>query len=133
MSLSAARADAVEVATAFADAYARGDAAAAARWLAPDVREREIAPTRIVDQRGRDAVVAELTEFLRPYGPPEILRHTVEPLGPLVRWSTRWLMRADGRSLEVEWHAFLTIQGGLVTRLDVVCSGLVPQDDERGI
>jgi hypothetical protein len=42
-------------------------------------------------------------------------------------------MRADGRSLEVEWHAFLTIQGGLVTRLDVVCSGLVPQDDERGI
>ena len=125
MSMTAATTSGLDVARAFADAYARGDAAAAAQWLAPDVQEREIVPGAIVDQRGREAVVAELRDFLRPYGPPEVLAHVVEPLGPLVRWSTRWRLRGAGEPRQVEWHAFLSVEDGLVTRLDAVCSGVV--------
>ena len=125
MSVPTANTRPLEVARAFADAYARGDAEAAAELLAPDVHEREIVPGGIVDQRGREAVVAEAVEFLRPYGQPEILAHVVEPLGPLVRWSTRWGLRGRGGTAQIEWHAFLTVENGLITRLDAVCSGVV--------
>ena len=130
MPVPATTTSSVEVARAFADAYAGGDAAGVAERLAPDVREREIVPGTVVDQQGREAVVAELEAFLRPFGAPEILRNEVEPFGPLVRWSTRWRLHRDAERLLVEWHAFLTVQDGLVTRLDVVCSGVVAEPAE---
>ncbi len=125
MSVPARVSTPLEVARAFADAYARGAAAEVAPLLALDVHEREITPDGIVDQRGRDAVIAEATTFLRPYRPPEVLDHVVEPLGHLVRWSTRWRLRSDEGAWLIEWHAYLTVAEGLITNLDVVCSGRV--------
>lgn len=126
MSVPAPVATPLDVARAFADAYARGEASAVARLLAIDVHEREITPGEIVDQRGRDAVISEATAFLRPYGPPELLSHVVEPLGHLVRWSTRWRLRSeDDASWLIEWHGYLTVREGLITDLDIVCSGRV--------
>lgn len=118
----------LDVARTFADAYARGEAPEVAPLLAADVHEREITPGEIVDQHGRDAVIAEATTFLRPYGSPEVLSHVVEPLGHLVRWSTRWRLRSDDdASWLIEWHAYVTVRDGLITNLDVVCSGRVAE------
>ncbi|HWI09478.1 MAG TPA: nuclear transport factor 2 family protein [Solirubrobacteraceae bacterium] len=127
MSVPAPVATPLDVARAFADAYARGKAPEVALLLAIDVHEREITPGGIVDQRGRDAVIAEATAFLRPYAPPEVLSHVVEPLGHLVRWSTRWRIRSNDASWLIEWHAYLTVRDGLITNLDVVCSGRVAE------
>ena len=128
MSVPAPVATPLDVARAFADAYARGESTEVARLLAIDVHEREITPGEIVDQRGRDAVIAEATAFLRPYASPEVLSHVVEPLGHLVRWSTRWRLRADDDpSWLIEWHGYLTVRNGLITNLDVVCSGRVAE------
>ena len=128
MSVPAAVATPLDVARAFADAYARGEATEVARLLAIDVHEREITPGEIVDQRGRDAVIAEATAFLRQYASPEVLSHVVEPLGHLVHWSTRWRLRTDDdASWLIEWHGYLPVRDGLITNLDVVCSGRVAE------
>ena len=127
MSVPAPVATPLDVARAFADAYARGEASEVAPLLAIDVHEREITPGGIVDQRGRDAVIAEATTFLGPYASPEVLSHAVEPLGHLVRWSTRWRLRSDDASWLIEWHGYLTVRDGLITNLDVVCSGRVAE------
>ena len=115
-----------EIARTFADAYASGDGEAAAELLHPDVHEREVVPGAIVDQVGPDAVIGEMRDFLAPYGDPEVLVHEVEPFGPKFRWTTRWRIRGGGESWLVEWHSFVTVADGLVTELDIVCSGRVP-------
>ncbi len=125
MSVAASADNAIDVARRFAEGYARGNAPEVASLLALDVHEREITPGGIVDQRGRQAVVAEATDFLRPYGRPEVLHHVVEPLGELVRWSTRWRLRSADQAWLIEWHAFLTLEDGLITKIDTVCSGRV--------
>lgn len=118
---------AVDVGRAFAQAYAAGDRVEVARLLHPSVREREIVPGAVIEQQGPDAVVQEVSEFIAAHGEPETLELRVEALGPLVSWSTRWRMGRGAAAPIVEWHAFLTVQDGLVSRIDAVCSGLVPE------
>lgn len=118
---------AVDVGRAFAEAYAAGDRARVASLLHPAVREREIMPGAVIEQHGPDAVVHEVSAFIAAHGEPETLQLRVEALGPLVSWSTRWRMGRPGASRVVEWHAFLTVEDGLVTGIDAVCSGLVAE------
>jgi hypothetical protein len=115
----------LEVARAFADAYAAGDADGAARFLDANAHEREIVPGAFVDQRGREAIIGEMTDFLAPYDPPEVLLHEVEPLGGRIRWSTRWRLTGGDGPWLVEWHSLLTVEEEQVTALDIVCSGRV--------
>jgi hypothetical protein len=117
-----------EVARAFADAYAAGDAAAIAPLLDPDAHEREVTPGTIVDQRGPEAIAGEMSAFLAPYDEPETLVHELEPLGDRFRWTTRWRLTGGDGPWLVEWHAFLTVADGVVTGLDIVCSGRVRPD-----
>lgn len=116
---------AVDVGRAFAEAYAAGDLAQVARLLHPAVREREIVPGAVIEQHGPDAVVQEVSGFIAAHGEAETLQLRVEALGPLVSWSTRWRMGRASRV--VEWHAFLTVEDGLVTGIDAVCSGMVAE------
>lgn len=117
-------ADPVEIGRAFTGAYTKGEWSSAAALLSPDVHERGLIPgVGLIELRGPDAVVAEGREFLAPYGRPEVLLDEVKPFGQLVRWSARWRLHDSVGSWLVEWHAFLTIEEGAVTALDMVCSG----------
>lgn len=118
----------LEVVRTFADAYAHGDPAPAAHLLHPDVQEKAVvAGGYEADTRGRNAVLAELEAFLAPYGRPEILHQSIEPIGPYFRWSIRWrLQKGDVISL-IDKLAFVTVEDGMITRFDVACTGRVPE------
>ncbi len=125
MSVPAPVATPLDVARAFADAYARGEASEVAPLLASDVHEREITPGGIVDQRGRDAAIAEATTFLRPAR----RRRSCPTLSNRQVTSSDgrpgWRLRSHDASSLIEWHGYLTVRDGLITNLDVVCSGRV--------
>lgn len=118
----------LEVARAFTDAYARGETASVAHLLHSQIHERAVvAGGYDVDVRGRDAYLAEIRDSLAPYQPPVILHHSVEPVGHLFRWSLRWRLSEAGNTTLIDKHAFLTIENGLVTRVDEVCTGKLPE------
>lgn len=119
---------ALEVVRTFADAYAHGDAAPAAHLLHPDVQEKAVvAGGYEVDARGRDAILAELDEFLAPYGRPEIVHQSIEPIGPYFRWSLRWRLQKGDETSLLDKLTFVTAEDGLITRFDVACTGRMPE------
>lgn len=118
----------LEVARVFTDAYARGDTASVAHLLHSQIHERAVvAGGYDVDVRGRDAYLAEIRDFLTRHQEPVILHHSVEPVGNLFRWSLRWRLHEDGNAVLIDKHAFLTIENGLITRVDEVCTGKLPE------
>ncbi|MEX2196810.1 MAG: nuclear transport factor 2 family protein [Thermoleophilaceae bacterium] len=110
---------------AFAEAYAAGDEVRLETLLAPDVRQREIAPGEIVKLRGAPEVLREAREFLAAYDSHETLAVDVERVGERVRAGTRWRLRRGDDAWIVEWWEFLTVDDGRISAIDVVCSGAV--------
>jgi hypothetical protein len=118
----------LEVIRCFADAYARGEAGSVSHLLHGRVRTRTIVAGGSEGGRlGPDAVIDEARAFLVPYGRPEILYQTVEQLGPLFHWSMRLRLQGKDETVLVERHAFLSVGNGLITNIDAVCSGKLPE------
>lgn len=110
---------------AFAEAYAAGDEHRLESLLAPDVCQREITPGEVVRLRGAAEVLREARDFRRRYDSCETVSVDVVRLGERVRAGTRWRMRRGEESWLVEWWEFLTVEGGRIIAIDVVCSGAV--------
>jgi hypothetical protein len=112
---------------AFAEAYASADYAAAEALLDPDVRYREITPSRIVETTGRTPVLDEVREFLDRYESHETLELEAARVGGRIGARTRWRLRAGGDVEVVEWCEYMTVRDGRIAALDVVCSGPMPE------
>lgn len=117
-----------EVARAFADAYVCADLEAITTLLHPEVHEKAVlAGGSDMDSRGRDAFIAGVRNFFAGYERAEVLRQTIEPVGPFFRWSARLRLQKEDHSSFYEWHAFVTIENGLIKRIDVACTGDLPE------
>lgn len=117
----------LEIAGEYARAYADGDYERVRELVTEDVFEREINPGGYVEFRGPNELIAEACEFTDKYGAPEILELAVEPAGPLVRVINRWRLRRDGEPVLCDFYELLTVEGGRVARIDLVCSGTIPE------
>jgi hypothetical protein len=120
-------ASALEIARAFASAYAEGDYDRVRELVTPDVLEREINPGGYVEFRGPDELIEEAREFTGKYGDPEVLELTVEPAGPLLRVINRWRLRREGEPVLCDFYELLSIEAGRVSQIDLVCSGTIPE------
>lgn len=118
---------ALAIAEEYARAYAEGDYERVRELVAHDVLEREINPGGYVEFRGPAELIGEAREFTGKYGDPEVLELTVEPAGPLVRVINRWRLRRDGEPVLCDFYELLTVEGDRVTRIDLVCSGTIPE------
>ena len=118
---------ALEAGTEFAHAYADGDYERVRELVASDVLEREINPRGYLELRGPDELIAEAREFTGRYGEPEVLELTIEMAGPLVRVINRWRLRREGVPALCDFYELLRVEDGRVGRIDLVCSGVVPE------
>ena len=118
---------ALEIAERYARAYADGDYERVREFVSQDVLEREINPGGYVEFRGPAELIDEAREFTGKYGDPEVLELTVEPAGPLVRVINRWRLRRDGEPVLCDFYELLTVEGDKVARIDLVCSGTIPE------
>jgi hypothetical protein len=114
----------LEVVRRFTEACAAGRPEDGAHLVHPDIRFRAlIANGAEQTVEGRDAIIAEYRAFIDHYGWPEPLHQNVEQVGSLYRWSTRWRMTKDGEASLFEWHGYMAVEDGLITRFDEVCTG----------
>jgi len=127
MTIDAQATEGLAVGRAFAEAYAAADYSAVEALLAPDVRYREITPSRVVDTTGPAAILDEEREFLARYESYETLDLDVHPVGERVAARTRWRLQRDGGTEVVEWCEYMTVRAGRITTLDAVCSGPLPE------
>ena len=118
---------ALGVAEEYARAYAEGDYERVRELVTQDVLEREINPGGYVQFRGPAELIDEAREFTGKYGDPEVLELTVEPAGPLVRVINRWRLQRDGEPVLCDFYELLTVEGGKVAQIDLVCSGTIPE------
>jgi hypothetical protein len=117
----------LDTARAFAEAYAAADYSAVEALLDPDVRYREITPSRVVETTGAAAILDELREFLDRFEGHETLELEATRLGGRVGARTRWRLRTGGDAEVVEWCEYMTVRDGRIATLDVVCSGPMPE------
>jgi ketosteroid isomerase-like protein len=127
MATRAKTADVLETGRAFADAYAAGDCSRVEVLLDPDVRYREITPSRMVDATGRAAILDEVREFLDRYDRHETLEVEAWQVGGRVGARTLWRLHRGEEIEVVEWCEYVTVRDGRITALDVVCSGPMPE------
>lgn len=120
-----------EVARRLAGAVCRGDFATLAGCLDADVRVRALIPPGFREAAGRDAGAALLRGWFATVDSIEPLTCDIGPVGGRTHLAWRLRMSRDGGHLVVEQHAFADVAGGLVTRLDVVCSGFLPEPDRQ--
>jgi ketosteroid isomerase-like protein len=115
--------DALEVGRGFAEAYARADYAGVEALLDPNVRYREITPSRVLEASGPAAILDEEREFLDRYDLHETLELAIARVGDRVGARTRWRLHRDEQVEVVEWFEYMTVQDGRIVKLDAVCSG----------
>jgi hypothetical protein len=122
---------ALEIAAEFARAYAEGDDERVRELVTADVIEREITPAGYVEFRGPDELIAERREFTSRYGEPEVLELTTESAGPLVRVINRWRHSHMVEPGLCDFYELLRVEDGRVAKIDLVCSGVVPEPEVR--
>lgn len=119
--------NATEVGRAFAAAYASADYATVEALLAPDVKYREITPSRVFEATGPGPILDEEREFLARFDGHETLELETAQIGERVFARTRWRLQRDGETEVVEWCEYMTVEEGRVAILDAVCSGPMPE------
>src|SRR5919109_3289365 len=127
MATQAQAADVLETGRAFAEAYAAGDYSGVEALLDPEVRYREITPSRVVEATGAAAILEEEREFLGRYDRHETLELEGARVGARVAARTRWRLHRGDETEVVEWCEYMTVRDGRITALDAVCSGPMPE------
>ncbi|HVM45294.1 MAG TPA: nuclear transport factor 2 family protein, partial [Candidatus Thermoplasmatota archaeon] len=116
---------------ALVDALCARDYGALGALLRPDARLRALAPEGLVEEPGRERVVARFRAWYDDATRLEVLEARAEPFHgrAFAAWSFR-LHGRDGLPRRVAQRAFLDVRGGLVARVDVLGSGLLDEARE---
>lgn len=110
------------------DALGRLDHAALRATLASDVRMRALVPGGLVEDFGPAAVAARFAGWFGAQGRTETLEQRIDE-APGGRTSLVYRLRIvrGGDVRSVEQHAFLRASEAGIVRIDLVCSGFVPE------
>ncbi len=92
----------------------------------PGVRSRLLWPDGYASFESAHDLAAEIRHWYAESDPIEIQGLQVEPVGDKVSISYRFTLRERGEWLEVEQQIFAMLQDGLLSQLDLMCSGFRP-------
>ncbi|MGH7877311.1 MAG: nuclear transport factor 2 family protein [Candidatus Dormibacteraceae bacterium] len=95
--------------------------------LSPDATARMLLPRRVEEIVGAGAIARQFEDWFGAADPFEVFSADVQPVG--ARWLLRWRFRLcrDGRSMEtLEQLAFANVRPDGIYRLDLLCSGFMP-------
>lgn len=90
------------------------------------IRSRLMWPDGYATLESADDLAARMGEWYAESDPIEIQGLQVEPIGDKVSISYRFTLREQGKWLEVEQQIFAILQDGLLSQLDLMCSGFRP-------
>jgi hypothetical protein len=100
--------------------------------LAPDVRMRALIPPGAVEVSGAAAVAAKFASWFGETEGLELVRSASDEVGDRLHVSYRLRVQKRGDPWKVvEQHLFCALDDGRITTVDLVCSGLRPDFDER--
>ena len=110
------------------NAMAARDRPALLGLLAEDVRLRAVLPSNQVDLVGAGPVVDKMLGWFADS--PELvpLATNVDVVGDVLYAGYRFAMRGGPVEEVVEQHAYLAVDGGLITHIRLVCSGFRPAE-----
>jgi hypothetical protein len=116
--------------TAFVAALAARDFAQLAGILAPDMRMRALIPPGPVELSGADAAAARFSTWFGAAEELDVVASGSEELADRLHVFYRLhVKRPDEPRTVIEQHLFCAVDAGLVTALDLVCSGFRPIDE----
>ena len=118
-----------ETAEAFGHALGRRDHPCLAAMLAPDVSFDALLPGRRLVDRGRERISALWVDWLDWASAVELEDLRVRNVGDRTSLSWRGLLRTDDQSIGnrlMEQHMVLDIGGGVIERIELVCTGMRP-------
>lgn len=122
------------VASAFVDGLAAQDFSRLTESLAPDVRLRALLPGGPREWSGAEAVADRFARWLGDTEQHEVQDRAVDDvLDVLSRVHLRWRFRLQAARLGAGWfvveqHAYADVgDDGLITGLDLLCSGYLPE------
>ena len=122
----------LESAQRFVDALGAADWEAVRALLAEDVRLRGLVPTRLREEKGSAAVVDRFRYWWADLDDLRLLDSEVEPMANQVR--VRYRLAGTDRDegpVVVEQQCYVTVEDGLITKINSVCSGFQPTDSLR--
>ncbi len=110
----------------FVEALAARDRPALESTLDTQVRLRALLPRRSVDLNGAAAVAAELLDWFEEVSEIVPVRTQIDRVGDV--WHAGYQFSLLGLDVErvTEQHAYCAIEGGLITRVALLCSGFRP-------
>jgi SnoaL-like domain len=112
----------------FLEQLAARDYDALAATLAPDATARMLLPRRVDEASGADAIARRFEGWFGGAETFAVLSTGSQPVGG--RWLLRWRFQLcrDGQTNEViEQVAFADVGPAGISRLDLVCSGFLPE------
>lgn len=113
----------VDVARAFADAYAAVDLERFLEVADDRLRHRELNPGGFLEYVGARERIDKLAVWLEPYGNVEVLEIGAEPIRDRVWTKNVWRLGGGNRTWLLRFDELLTIEGGRVVAADVLCAG----------
>jgi hypothetical protein len=109
------------------DALGRRDYVDLAACFTPDAQMRAIVPPGLREDDGADAIAARFRLWTSSLSDYELVGAATEPVGALLRLS--WVVRgvdADKGLCLMDQTAYAEVEGGLIRRLRLACSGSLP-------
>ncbi len=97
-----------------------------AQFCQPDVRSRLMTPNRYATLESADALAAKIQQWFEESDTIKIQEVRIQPVGDKVAISYRLTLRERGEWLEVEQQIFGILKDGLLSQLDLLCSGFRP-------
>ncbi len=113
---------------AFVSALAGRDSERIARCLHPEVQLRALVPSGFQESQGVTAVMARLQSWFGQAESIEILKKEVYHVADRLRIHYRFLERySDSDSEIIEQDAYCDVRRGLISAIDFLCSGHLPE------
>lgn len=112
----------------FVAALAAQDWERLAVCFSPDVDFRALVPSKqpFRERKGGKETAEQLAAWFGDADPLVLLHTSVEALSENVRISYRFGAFEEGQWHVVEQQAYASLEGGRITKLDLVCSGFQP-------
>ena len=126
--MTAQLSSATDAGAAFVAALAERDFGRLADVLAPGARMRALIPPGPIELHGAEQAAAKFASWFGSAEGFELLRSVTDEVGDRIHVSYRLRVKRTGNPWQVvEQHLFCSLEDGLITALDLVCTGFRPE------
>lgn len=126
--MTAQLSSATDPGAAFVAALAERDFSRLAGVLSPSARMRALIPPGPIELSGAEPAAAKFASWFGSAEGFELVRSAADPIGDRFHVWYRLRVKRNGNPWQlVEQHFFCSLEDGLITALDLVCSGFRPE------